>query len=291
MTEPFSDRLAAAIDRHGPLCVGLDPHPKSLPALFGAPGPDAFERFCAGVIDAARGRVAAVKPQIALFERWGLDGLGVLVRLCEQARRAGLIVILDAKRGDIGSTADGYVEAYLGPKAWLHADAVTVNPYMGRDTLDPWIAAAKPAGKGVVVLLRTSNPGAGDVQDLDSKGAPVWTRLAETLRPMADEWRGKSGWSSLMCVVGATVPEEAKLARTLLPHVPFLVPGYGAQGAGAAEALAGAVPGSKGLQGALVNSSRGVLYPKAAAEAKTLDAWDEAIVAAIDSAQAELKSA
>lgn len=288
MTVPFSDRLAAAIERHGPLCVGLDPHPKSLPALFGAPGPESFERFCAGVIDAAKGRVAAVKPQIALFERWGLDGLGVLARLCEQARRGGLLVILDAKRGDIGSTADGYVEAYLGPDAWLHADAVTVNPYMGRDTLEPWIAAARPTGKGLVVLLRTSNPGAGDVQDLDSGGAPVWTRLAEALRPMADEWRGARGWSSLMCVVGATVPEEAKLARRLLPHVPFLVPGYGAQGAGAAEALAGAVAGPKGPQGALVNSSRGVLYPKAAAAAETIDDWDAAIVAAIEASKREL---
>jgi orotidine-5'-phosphate decarboxylase len=288
MTESFSDRLADAIERHGPLCVGLDPHPKSLPKLFGAPGPESFERFCAGVIDAAKGRVAAVKPQIALFERWGPEGLAVLARLCAQAKRTGLLVILDAKRGDIGSTADGYVEAYLGPNAWLHADAVTVNPYMGRDTLEPWVAAAKASGKGVVVLLRTSNPGAGDVQDLDSKGAPVWTRLAEKLRPLADEWRGRRGWSSMMCVVGATVPDEARLARKLLPHAPFLVPGYGAQGAGAAEALAGAMAGPRGPQGALVNSSRGVLYPKAAAEAKTVDAWDEAIIAAIEASKREL---
>ncbi len=291
MTEPFSDRLADAIDRHGPLCVGLDPHPTSLPALFGAPAPSSFERFCAGVIDAAEGRVAAIKPQIALFERWGPEGLAVLQRLCARATAAGLIVILDAKRGDIGSTADGYVEAYLGPDAWLACDAVTVNPYMGRDTLQPWIEAGKASGRGVVVLLRTSNPGAGDVQDLDSKGAPVWTRLAETIRPLADEWRGSRGWSSLMCVVGATVPDEAKLARRLLPHVPFLVPGYGAQGAGAADALAGAVRGPKGPQGALVNSSRGVLYPKAAADARTLDAWGEGIVAAIEASRRELGSA
>jgi orotidine-5'-phosphate decarboxylase len=290
-SQPFSDRLADAIDAHGPLCVGLDPHPKLLPALFGAPGPESFERFFEGVVDAAAGRVGAIKPQIALFERWGPPGLAMLARLCARARAAGLIVLLDAKRGDIGSTADGYVEAYIGPDAWLPADAVTVNPYMGLDTLEPWIKAAKASDRGVIVLLRTSNPGAGDVQDVDAGGQPAWTRLAAKLAPLSDGWRGERGWSSLMCVVGATAPAEAKLARALLPHVIFLVPGYGHQGAGAAEALAGAVPGPNGPAGALVNASRAVLYPKTAAEAGDLKAWRAAIVAAIEAAKRELAEA
>jgi orotidine-5'-phosphate decarboxylase len=291
MTAPFSDRLADAIDRHGPLCVGLDPHPKLLPTLFGAAGPDGFERFFEGVIEAAAGRVGAVKPQIALFERWGPAGLAMLARLTARAKAAGLLVLLDAKRGDIGSTAEGYVEAYLGPNAWLPADAVTVNPYMGLDTIEPWIAAARPAGRGVIVLLRTSNPGAADVQDVDADGRPAWTRLAERLAPLADGWRGKRGWSSLMCVVGATAPEEARRARAILPHVPFLVPGYGHQGGGAAEALAGAVAGPNGPAGALVNASRAVLYSKAAAEARDLKAWRAAIAEAIEAAKGELAGA
>jgi orotidine-5'-phosphate decarboxylase len=287
MTKAFSDRLADAIDLHGPLCVGLDPHPASLPTLLGAPGPESFERFFEGVIDAAAGRVGAVKPQIALFERWGPKGLEMLARLCARAREAGLLVLLDAKRGDIGSTADGYVEAYLGPDAWLLADAVTVNPYMGLDTLEPWIKQARVSGRGVIVLLRTSNPGAADVQDVDAGGAPAWTRLAAKLAPLADGWLGARGWSSLMCVVGATAPEEAKLARALLPHVIFLVPGYGHQGAGAAEALAGAVEG----KGALVNASRAALYPKAAAEARDMAEWRAAVVAGIEAAKRELAGA
>jgi orotidine-5'-phosphate decarboxylase len=291
MTAPFSDRLADAVARHGPLCVGLDPHPALLPGLFGAPGPEAFSRFFQGVIDAAAGRVAAVKPQIALFERWGPPGLATLPALAARAQAAGLLVLLDAKRGDIGSTADGYVEAYLGPDAWLPADAVTVNPYMGLDTLAPWIAAARAQDRGVIVLLRTSNPGAADVQELDSAGRPVWARLAEKLVPLAEGWRGASGWSSLTAVVGATAPEEARLARGILPHTPFLVPGYGAQGGSAADALAGAVWSGGKAEGVLVSTSRATLYPSAAARAASLDAWGGAIVGAIEAAKRELAEA
>ncbi|MGD2133639.1 MAG: orotidine-5'-phosphate decarboxylase [Maricaulaceae bacterium] len=287
----FSNRLTAAVARHGPLCVGLDPHPARLPALFGAPGPQSFERFFEGVIDASAARVAAVKPQIALFERWGPAGLEALSRLAARARAQGLLVLLDAKRGDIGSTAEGYAEAYFGADAWLTADAVTVNPYMGLDTLQPWIDLARAHHRGVIVLLRTSNPGASDIQDLDAGGAPVWRRLAEKLAPLTENWRGKHGWSSLMVVVGATAPEEARAARKILPHAPFLVPGYGAQGASAADAMAAAVKGEKGPEGVLVNASRAVLYPDAAKDAVDINAWRAAIETAIDAAQAELKAA
>jgi orotidine-5'-phosphate decarboxylase len=291
MTEPFSDRLIDAVAKHGPLCVGLDPHPDLLPKLFGAPGPDTFELFFQGVIEACAGNVAAVKPQIALFERWGPKGLETLARLAARARDAGLLVLLDAKRGDIGSTAEGYAQAYLGPEAWLPADAVTVNAYMGLDTLEPWIKAAWETG-GVIVLLRTSNPGAADVQNLPAGGAPVWARLAEKLSPIAERWKGARGWSSLMVVVGATAPAEALKARVLLPSAPFLVPGYGAQGASAADALSGAIRGPSGnREGVLVNASRSVLYPQAAAEAWDHAGWRAAIDGAIDAAKRELAGA
>jgi len=269
----FSDRLIAAVAARGPLCVGLDPHPAKLPAVFGAPSPEAFETFFNAVVDGVAGKIGVVKPQIALFERWGPEGLAALARIVSRTREAGLLVLLDAKRGDIGSTAQGYAEAYLGPEAWLAADAVTVNPYMGLDTLTPWIDVAKANGRGVVVLLRTSNPGAADLQDLNVDGRPVWTRLAQLLRPLSDTWVGEAGWSSLMVVVGATAPEEARQARELLPLAPFLVPGYGAQGASAADALAGGVQGPTGREGVLVNASRSVLYPDGAADAETIDDW------------------
>jgi len=250
-----------------------DPHPAKLPAVFGAPSPETFETFFNAVVDGVAGKVGVVKPQIALFERWGPEGLAALARVVARAREAGLMVLLDAKRGDIGSTAQGYAEAYLGPDAWLPVDAVTVNPYMGLDTLQPWIDVAKANGRGIVVLLRTSNPGAADLQELDAGGRPVWVRLGELLRPLCDAWVGEAGWSSLMVVVGATAPEEARHARELLPNAPFLVPGYGAQGASAADALAGGVQGPTGREGALVNASRAVLYPDSAAEAETIEDW------------------
>ena len=161
--------------------------------------------------------VAVVKPQIALFERWGPEGLSVLARVTRHAAEAGLLVILDAKRGDIADTGAGYADAYLGDDAWLHADAVTVNPYMGLDTLDPWLDYVERRGKGVVVLTRTSNPGACDVQELDAGGQPVWMRVAGALAPLAKRHCGGEGWSSLMVVVGATAPEAARELRQTLP--------------------------------------------------------------------------
>lgn len=289
-TPPFSDRLIDAVAARGPLCIGLDPHPAMLPGLFGAPDAAGFERFLNEVVDLAAGSVAVVKPQIALFERWGPEGLAMLARVAERARAAGLLILLDAKRGDIGSTAQGYADAYLGAEAWLPADSVTVNPYMGLDTLEPWIAAARANERGITVLLRTSNPGAADVQELLAGGRPVWERLAEALRPLAEAWTGASGWSSLTTVVGATAPEEARRARDLLPNAPFLVPGYGAQGATAADAMAGAVQGPRGREGVLVNASRAALYPAAAGEAATLDDWRAAFAAHLAVVRAEFEA-
>lgn len=278
----FGDALAAATRTHGPLCVGVDPYVDRIPAFFGPPGVGAVERFGAAVIDRLKGRVGVIKPQIALFERFGPAGLAALARLTEAAREAGLLVILDAKRGDIGATASGYADAYLGADAWLRADAVTVNPYMGLDTLEPWLARADAGGAGIVVLARTSNPGAADLQDLGVDGAPLYVRLAEKLAPLVEARVGGAGWSSVMIVVGATAPEEARRLRAILPAAPFLVPGFGAQGADAAMALAGADARGEGV---VVNASRAALYP---AGADSEADWPGAFDAAVDAAKRAL---
>ena len=282
----FADRMVEAVAEHGPLCVGIDPHAGRVPALFGGDTGQGLTRWGEAIIEIAVGRVAAIKPQVGLFERLGPEGMLALQRLCGTAREAGLIVLADAKRADIGSTAAGYAAAYLSAGAPFEADAVTVNPYMGLDTLEPFMAEAEAHNKGVIVLARTSNPGAADFQARDMGGAPLYARVVEALGPLMKRLEGTSGWSGLMLVTGATGPEEARQLRALAPKALFLVPGYGAQGAGAADAMAGFVNG----QGGLVNASRSVTFPKAAETATGLSDWRAAITNAIDAAQADLKS-
>lgn len=282
----FASRLTAAARNFGPLCVGIDPHPGAIPDLFGGDTPEGVARWAEAVVEAAAGKVAAVKPQAGLFERHGPEGMAALKAVAATARSAGLLVLMDAKRGDIGTTAEGYAQAYLAPGGPFESDALTVNPYMGLDTIEPYARQAEAAGKGVIVLVRTSNPGAADFQNQIIQGAPLYGRVAEALRPLTDRLMSPSGWSNLMMVVGATAPEEARAVRALAPRALFLVPGYGAQGAGAAEACAGLVEG----QGGLVNASRSVTFPKAAQGAGSHAAWREAIDAAILSARDELRS-
>ena len=282
----FADRLIEAVAEHGPLCVGIDPHAGRVPAVFGGDTGQGLTRWGEAIIEIAIGRVAAIKPQVGLFERLGPEGMMALQRLCSAAREAGLIVLADAKRGDIGSTAAGYAAAYLSSGAPFEVDAVTVNPYMGLDTLEPFMAEAEANNKGVIVLARTSNPGSADFQARDMGGAPLYARVVEALDPLIKRLEGKSGWSGLMLVAGATGPEEARQLRALAPKALFLVPGYGAQGAGAADAMAGFVNG----QGGLVNASRSVTFPKTAETATSLSDWRAAIRAAIEAAQADLKS-
>jgi orotidine-5'-phosphate decarboxylase len=203
-----------------------------------------------------------------------------------------MIVILDAKRGDIGTTAEGYARASLGPKPGFDADCVTVNPYMGKDTLQPFVELAAASGKGVAVLVRTSNAGAGDFQDLQVGGSPLWLRIAQMLGPESARLKGASGWSGLMAVAGATYPQQARILREAMPDALFLVPGYGAQGASAGDAIAGFVNGPKGrLEGGVVNASRSVTYPQNAQAAATLGAWREAVSEAMAHAAEELRAA
>lgn len=288
----FADQLMAGVDRYGPLCVGIDPHFGKIPRLFGPEGPGAISLWGRAIVERCAGKVAMVKPQAGLFERWGAAGVAALEDVCNAAHKAGLLVMLDAKRGDIGSTAVGYAEAYLGETACGHADAITVNPYMGLDTLEPFVEVAERMGKGVAVLARTSNPGSADFQAKLIDGKPLYLHVAEALNPLAERLKGKdSHWSGLMLVAGATGPEEAKSLRAAAPDMPFLVPGYGTQGAGAKDAVAGFTLEGNVLRGGVVNASRSVTFPDAAQSAQSQLEWEAAIDAAIDLAQADLVSA
>lgn len=284
-----------AVERTGaPLCVGIDPFADMIPrAVFGDPreDPAALVRFGESVVLAAQPYAAVLKVQLGLFEPFGPEGYGAARAVCQAARAAGLLTILDAKRGDIGSTAEGYAAASLGTFPGLDADCVTVNPYMGADTLEPFLKMADVQGKGVAILVRTSNPGAQDLQDQLVGDEPVWARTARMIAPLAARLRGANGWSGLMAVAGATYPNEARALRALLPDCLFLVPGYGAQGAGAAEAVAGFRATAHGLRGGVVNSSRGVTYPSGAREAQTLADWRSAVDAAMRAAHADLSAA
>ncbi len=300
--EHFGDRLILRLRELGhPLCVGLDPHLDRIPPLFQqgtmAPGDprtaDAVGEFLAAFLERLSGRVAVVKPQIAFFERLGWRGLEVLEKLVTQARSDGLEVLLDAKRGDIGSTAAGYAEAYLGANATLPADAMTVNPYLGVDTLEPFLKPVRRLGRGLFVLVKTSNPGSGDFQDrVLAEGGSVCDAVARALAAAASELRGpKTGWSSLGAVVGATYPGDGERLRRLLPHSLFLVPGYGAQGGDARAAVRSFVDGPDGrLEGGIVNSSRAILFPAAAAT-DDRRRWERAVDDALDQAIEELSTA
>lgn len=290
----FADRFMDAVRRDGPLCVGIDPHAGRIPELFGGDTATGVTNWAEAVIECVKGRAGVVKPQVGLFERLGPQGFGALQNTLFAARDAGLICLTDAKRGDIGSTAEGYAQAYLSAGAPFPSDAVTVNPYMGLDTLEPFVRTAEANGKGVIVLARTSNPGSADYQSKDLEGAPLYARVVESLAPMIDRLKGESGWSGLMLVTGATGPDEARKLRLLAPNALFLVPGYGAQGAGAQEAMAGFVAdqtGGNALVGGAVNASRSITFPEAAAGATTLQEWREAVISAIEAAQADLLSA
>ncbi|MEQ8331769.1 orotidine-5'-phosphate decarboxylase [Nisaea sp.] len=296
----FGDALIERVRALGnPLCVGLDPYLDRIPPLFRdgdmSPGnpltAPAVEAFLKAVLDRSTGKVAVVKPQIAFFERMGWRGIRALEEVCAHARKHGMLVLLDAKRGDIGSTADAYAGAHLIPDAPMPADALTLNPYLGMDTLEPFFRSARTYGRGLFVLVKTSNPGSGDFQDLKIGNRSLAETVADTLNAKVEELAGeKTGWSSLGVVVGATYPGEAERIRQIMPRAVFLVPGYGAQGGSAKEAVSGFVPGPNGLEGGIVNSSRGILFP-AGSDTNSATDWERAIDAAIGKAVTELGEA
>jgi len=299
MPKHFADNLIARVRELGhPLCAGLDPHLPLIPPLFRrgsmAPADPATAAAVEACLSAALQRLAphvpVVKPQSAFFELLGWRGVQVLERLVERARAAGVLVILDAKRGDIGSTAAAYAGCLDG-SAPLQADALTINPYLGRDTLAPFIDAAAAHGRGVFVLAKTSNPGSADLQDRLIDGTPLYAHVAAGLAAAAAALRGPAtGWSSLGIVAGATHPAEHERLRAALPHALFLVPGYGAQGASAADAVRGFVRGPRGREGGVVNSSRALLFP-AAGHTDDLHTWERALDAALARATDDLGEA
>lgn len=287
----FAARLTEGVREHGPLCVGIDPHAGKVPALFGGDTARGLEAWGRALVEVAAGKVAVVKPQSGFFERHGPEGMAALASITRAAREAGLLVLMDAKRGDIGSTAEGYAEAFLSEGAPFESDAVTLNPYMGLDTLEPFAVRAAALGKGIVVLVRTSNPGAADFQMLDVGGKPLYIRIAESLRPLSERLMSDCGWSNLMMVVGATAPEEARQVRAASPKALFLVPGYGAQNGRPEDAMTGLVRKGNSVEGGVISASRSINFPAAAAGAATVDAWQGAIAAAIDAARSELADA
>ena len=265
---PFADRLAGVVERkRTQLVVGLDPRLDLLPvelrgdAAHGrAAAADAVARFCCGIVDAVAPYAAAVKPQVAFFEALGADGWAALEAVSAYARDAGLLVIADAKRGDIGSTSRAYAAAFLEPRAGDAplADALTVNPYLGEDAIDPFLAACRRHGAGIFVLVHTSNAGAADVQDARlADGRPLWQHVAALVRVWGEDLVGSCGLSSVGAVVGATYPRAIGEARRAMPQAIILLPGVGAQGATPADV---ARAFTSGPASGLVNASRSVIY-------------------------------
>ncbi|MHB8642078.1 MAG: orotidine-5'-phosphate decarboxylase [Gaiellaceae bacterium] len=261
-TAVFGDRVADAVERkRSQLVLGLDPVVDLLPVELQREEPgEAFVRFCRGLIDAAAPVCVAVKPQLAFFEAIGSVGMRAFEETCAYARDAGLLVIADAKRGDIGSTARAYAAAYVEPRSDGRpvADAITVNAYLGRESAEPFLAASKRYGAGVFVVAKTSNAGSADVQDLQlSDGDVVWHQVARLAREWGEDLVGEHGLSSVGLVVGATYPRAIGEARRLCPQQVLLLPGIGAQGAGPADV---ARAFTSGPASALVSVSRGIDY-------------------------------
>jgi orotidine-5'-phosphate decarboxylase len=265
----FADRLAAAVEQKGaPLCVGLDPDPALMPEGLGV------VEFCRGIVDAVAEFAVAVKPQAAFFEAQGAGGWAALTEVCRHARDAGLLVIADGKRGDVPSTARAYAAAFAPL-----ADAVTVNPYLGHDALEPFFAQK---GLGVLALVKTSNPGSADLQDLPlADGRPLWQHVASLVDTWGEDFVGESGLSSVGAVIGATHPELLETARDLLPRAVLLLPGVGAQG-GRLEDLAAAF--TPGAASALPSASRSVLYADSGA------GWQDAAAAEAERLAGELRA-
>ena len=259
----FGDRVAEAVDRkRSQVLVGLDPRPELFPVeLRGEPPAEASARFCRGIVDAVAPYAVGVKPQLAFFEALGPPGIAAFEEVCDYARSAGLIVLADGKRGDIGSTARAYAAAYLEPKeegGEPIADALTVNPYLGRDSVEPYLAACRRHGRGIFCVVRTSNAGGGEIQDLVlSDGRPLWQHVASLVAEWGTDVVGKRGLSSVGAVIGATHPRAIAEARRLLPQSVLLLPGLGAQGATPADV---ARAFTSGPASALVAAARSVIY-------------------------------
>jgi len=278
MPKNFADKLVEAIqEKNSSVCVGIDPYLDRVPGHIiekaqGKQGPtliaaaEAILNFNKGIIDAVHDLVPVVKVQAAFFEQYGFHGMWAFDETCKYAKSKGLLVIADVKRGDIGTTAKAYSAAYLGQvdvfgkKSFIHEiDAVTVNAYLGYDGIQPFLDDCGEFGKGIFVLVKTSNDSSSDLQDrvVDESGLKIYEMMGHFVESWGSQELGESGYSYVGAVVGATHPSALKELREIMPHSFFLVPGYGAQGASAEDVKAAF--NDDGL-GALVSSSRGILY-------------------------------
>lgn len=265
------DRLIEQIlHKQNPGIVGIDPDLDKIPRCFKKDAitpADVITRWATEVIDCIADIVPAVKPQTAFFEIFGAEGFRTLETVCTHARSRALTIINDCKRGDIGSTARAYAQAYLAPNSTVNADFITISPFLGPDSMQPFIDAAARWGKGLFVLVKTSNPGSVEISEAaHHSGQTVCRWLGEYVNDVGRNLIGAHGYASIGAVVGATFPEEAAMLRRLMPKSFFLVPGYGAQGGNAADTLP--CFNTDDL-GAVVNSSRGILYPKGADHCNT----------------------
>jgi orotidine-5'-phosphate decarboxylase len=295
----YADRLEESVRRCGNAClVGLDPHLDLIPEEFPAARDPAASRgeraaavgdFLCAVVELVAGRVPAVKPQSAFFEALGADGAVQWERVVRTARESGLLVIGDVKRGDIGSTAAAYATAFLeglSPAGdGSRCDAITVNPFLGTDSVRPFLETCARTGTGIYVLVRTSNPSSAEFQ---AQGHPTLSeRVADAVARWGDqpELVGRCGLSSVGAVVGATHAAELARLRQRMPRTPFLLPGYGAQGAGAGDVAVGFLAGGRG---ALVNASRSVLF---AYRQSPGEHWQDASITAVDRMAREINAA
>ncbi|QDT09877.1 orotidine-5'-phosphate decarboxylase [Planctomycetes bacterium K23_9] len=295
----FADRLAAAVQRTGSVtCVGLDPRKAQLPAVIRNSVADesadawaaAYTQFCKEIIDVVKDIVPCVKPQAAFFEQLGPAGMVALGQVIRYAHGKGLLVITDGKRNDIGSTATAYAQAYLGAgdRSPWGSDSLTVSPYLGQDSLEPFVKICDQREAGVFVLVKTSNPGGGLLQDRETDGQTVYQRVAALLTELNQGRIGECGYGPMGAVVGATYPEQLVAMRAAMPQSWILIPGFGAQGGAADDVLGGF--DSKGL-GAVVNSSRHIIFAHEREEfrEKYGDAqWQQAVEAATNQMNQQL---
>lgn len=266
------DKLIEKIKETGnPTVMGLDPRYEMLPkcvtekySLTLEDVSSAIIEYNKALIDATYDIIPAIKPQIAFYEMFGIYGMQAFKETCSYAKQKGMIVIADIKRGDIGSTAQGYSNAYLGKtkigdieESIYDIDFITVNPYMGTDCVKPFIDDCKKYNKGLFILVKTSNPSSGELQDLKLEdGQEVYKRVANLVENWGADLRGENGYSSIAAVVGATYPKQLQELRNIAPHTFFLIPGYGAQG-GKPEDIA--LGFDKNKLGGIVNASRSLM--------------------------------
>jgi len=274
-----ADRLAQAIKRTGnPTAMGLDTQAGHLPAEF-KPLTDSVADICASIvkynhalIDGMADLVGCIKVQAAYYEMYGIEGMKAFANTLAYAREKGYVTIADCKRNDIGATAGAYAKAYLDPKGEFFCDFVTVNGYLGIDGIKPFVDMGKENGCGIYALVKTSNPSGAQLQDLDAAdGRKIYEVMADFVSEWGADVIGECGYSSVGAVVGATWPQQSTLLRARMPHTPFLVPGYGAQGATGKD-LAGCFDKNGG--GAVVNASRSLLC---AHQKKPEMGWLEAV--------------